>query len=162
MWLYIHKWTYPLTLIWVAYYDVKVPYIIFSEFSEIYSIQYKPIFLKVENIRTVLLPTVCVTSSPVWGFMQWVTLYLLQTMEFMLQVNYTHNAKVFEFDLLFGLVGKQKSPKRLHISFLWFSWCVNCLQKLGMTSPSLPTGLLLIDAHIVGVLYVQSLHSHIL
>jgi hypothetical protein len=42
----------------VAYYDVKVPYIIFSEFSEIYSIQYKPIFLKVENIRTVLLPTV--------------------------------------------------------------------------------------------------------
>jgi hypothetical protein len=28
----------------------------------------------------------------------------------MLQVNYTHNAKVYEFDLLFG-VGKQKSLK---------------------------------------------------
>jgi hypothetical protein len=35
----------------------------------------------------------------------------------MLQVNYTHNAKVFEFDLLFGLVGKQKARKGYKFGF---------------------------------------------
>jgi hypothetical protein len=29
----------------------------------------------------------------------------------MLQVNYTHNAKVYEFGILFGLVGQQKAQK---------------------------------------------------
>ena len=30
MWLYIHKWTYPLFLLWMTYYDVRAAYVIFS------------------------------------------------------------------------------------------------------------------------------------
>src|SRR6267154_5023656 len=48
----------PLTLFWTIYYDVRVSYVIFTEFLRINPMQYKYTFPKCKNIRTVLLPTV--------------------------------------------------------------------------------------------------------
>ena len=45
-------------------YDVKVYYVIFSDFMTFYFILFKLIYQKIENIGTLLLPTVCSVYNP--------------------------------------------------------------------------------------------------